>query len=312
MSKDSLFEIALQDAVKSGFDEEILRLHRCEVDLRMEEELSKAQVNSLSRRILSMPEEAKNLLFGTYCFKMHPETIGDFFQITLPVGKIRRYKELLAVAIGIADDHRICETSFEKACILALDQYVAQEEYAAMSMASTRRSTRLERTVSRSIRWAIAACAFISVGLGVTLTSNAEIRRRIVEWYMRHFSTYSAVQTNSDEEITIEMIRRLTPGFIPERYHFVEKTELAFETNYVFQDDSLNNLDITFQLPGIESFIDTEGLVVEEILWNEQKAVFMTDGDGYGTLAFSLDGVPVYVSGYLTKEEMLAIANGIE
>ena len=214
--------------------------------------------------------------------------------------------------MGIDEDHRICEASFEEASRRALNQYIAQEERAAADKNQSKMPVKLRRTVSYSLRWAIAACAVISVGLSITITSNAEIRKRIVEWYMRHFPTHSVVQTNPEDEITIETIKMLSPGYIPERYHFVKRIELAFEINYQYQDNALNNLDITFQLPGMESLVDTEGLVIEEIVWDEQKAVFMTDEDGYGTFAFSVNGVPVYVSGYLTKEEMLAIANGIE
>ena len=80
----------------------------------------------------------------------------------------------------------------------------------------------------------------------------------------------------------------------------------------MYQDESLNQMSIILQIPGNESSIDTEGLVIEEITWNGERAIFMTDDNDYGTFACSIDGIPVFIGGYLSKEEMLAIANGIE
>ena len=312
MDKESMFGIAIQDSVSAEFRDEICRLNDDGTDLREEEELSEEQIESLCQRILSMPEEAKKLMFGSYCFRMQPDTIEKVFQIDFPLGKLRYYKNMLAVVMDIHEGHRICEDSFKKASLLALDQYVKQEEYDASVTKQTNTAIINKRKWSHLAKWAVAACAMIVVGISASITSNAEIRKRIIEWYTKHFSTHSVIQTSEEKEITLETIKRFRLGYIPERYHLVAITELSFEINYLYQDDAQNNLDIMFQLPGTESLVDSEDLIIEEIEWNGQQGVFMTDETGYGSFAFSVNGVPIYVSGNLSREEFLAIANGIE
>lgn len=313
MSNDNLFEHTLKAALAKSFEDEI-KLLNCgeDKDTRKELLLVADQLQDLSLRILVMPEEAKELFFGIYCFKMQIDAIGDVFHIDYPMGKLCYYRNLLSTAMGLEDDRRISEDSFLKASKIALNIYMDQEEQEAADLQLTQKDKRMNRVWRRPGRWLVAAVVFLSVGLGVTITSNAEIRRMIVEWYMRVFSTHSDVMTVSEFEVTIETLKEYRPGFIPERYQFVNKMELSSEIGYIYQDEELNQMSIMLQLPGHESSIDTEGLVIEETIWNGERAIFMTDNNNYGTFACSIDGMPVFISGYLSKAEMIAIANGIE
>ena len=312
MSDDILFDKTLGMALSASFEDEIRQLNRSEeADMRQELVLTEDRIRDLSMRILAMPEDAKELFFGHYCFKMETDAIGKVFHLDAPLGRFCYYKNLISTAMGVDSGQQISEDSFQKASKIALDRYVEQAKQDATELQSKQKVKGKNRVWKYAARW-VAAAAILFVGLGVTITSNAEIRRIIIEWYMRVFPTHSVVQTVTETEITIETLRAYRPGYIPEQYQFVEKMELSYEISYVYQDESLNQMSIILQIPGNESSIDTEGLVIEEITWNGERAIFMTDDNDYGTFACSIDGIPVFIGGYLSKEEMLAIANGIE
>lgn len=313
MNSDTQFEKALKAAAEASFKNEIMYLNQGEEEDRREEvTLTESRIQDLSLRISSLPVEAKELFFGIYCFKMQAEEAGDVYGIDSPWGRFRYYKNLLSTGMEPGDGRRISEDSFQKASEIALKEYVYQAEQEAFALQTEQKSKRVRHVWKYPAKWAAAAVVFLSVGLGVTITSNAEIRRMIVEWYMRVFPTHSEIQTEGEPEITLETLKEYHPGFIPERYQLDGKIEMSFEICYVYQDKDRNQMSITLQLPGHEISIDTEGLVIEETIWNGEKAIIMTDNDNYGTFACSKDGIPVFIGGYLSKEEMIEIANGIK
>ncbi|MBR5970522.1 MAG: DUF4367 domain-containing protein [Lachnospiraceae bacterium] len=180
-----------------------------------------------------------------------------------------------------------------------------------MTTTQKKRKKRQKRILSKVWKSVAAVFIVISAGFLLAFTTNAEFRGKVINWYLTTFRQNSVVQPETDDAVTMEHLREYRPSYMPERYRLVETLEAERWIVYGYQDDEAKMLDITLQIPGVISSIDTQGLEMKTLLFHDEIAYLVTGGEGYGTFVFSVDGIPVLIDGYASPEEMLQIAEGI-
>ena len=170
---------------------------------------------------------------------------------------------------------------------------------------------RTERLLRKLRRLLVSVLLILPAVFLFAMTTNAEFRERVINWYLTTFRQNSVVQTETDDSITMERVREYRPSYVPERFRLAETLETDCWIVFGYRDEEGRMLDVTLQLPGVISSIDTSGLEMKTLMFRGERAYLVTDGTGFGTLLYSLDGMTVIIDGHTSPEEMLRIAEGI-
>ena len=274
-------------------------------------DLTDEWVSKMSTRLLAYPVEARNLLFGEYCFKLSFEAIEDMFHIRNAKNMASWYKRLLADECGLLQTQNISDNSLHKLSADALERHIKQLEDQADVGEKKTGKTIVRRYARMVFRYAAAVIMICTAGLSVTLTVNAEFRERFVNWFVQRFNTHSIFFHVSDIETSMEELVRYRPEYIPERYEFVEKIETPEGLTYRYVETNISTLFIIIHMPDNEIALDTEGMDVLYTTLEGKEAYYYSD-DQQSIFVFSKDGYAMYIRGRVTQDECIQIAQEIK
>lgn len=116
---DMSWQAMLHDAAAVSFERNAESL-ATENRTRSYVDLSHAQIQVLSEKILSLPHEGIVLLLSRFCFHLSPEETEKFFQLKNAKGRFRFYQELLSSCMGVNAEQMISDDAFGSACHIAL------------------------------------------------------------------------------------------------------------------------------------------------------------------------------------------------
>lgn len=304
-------DMRIKDALEEFF---LARFEEAEEDtpkMYKQIDLSHDDACILTEQILALPEDARELFYGQYCFGMSAETLQTMFSVPSPIGKLQYYKSILSSAHKLTKEETISEQSFREASEMALDEDVEQTEKECAGQGIIPFSNRTIHLFRGIGKGAAAAAVIFAVGFASAVTVNAEFREKVVRWFIETFKEFSVFNSSSNEELTIEDLKSYHPTFIPERYQHIGTSETPVSISFSYAAEDGEALYVTFTLPGIDFLTDTENMDIQKLEYMGGEAYMMFDEDSRGTLAFSLDGIPVYISGQISEDEAYAIADGI-
>lgn len=274
-------------------------------------DLTDEWVSKMSARLLAYPVDARNLLFGEYCFNLSFDAIEDLFHIRNAWDRVSWYKRLLADECGLLQTQCISDDSWRKISANALEMHIKHLEDQANANEIKAGKTKVRRYAGVAFRYAAAVLLFCTVGLGVTLTVNAEFRERFINWFVQRFNTYSIFFHTTDIETSMEELVHYQPEYIPERYDLVEKIEAPEGLIYRYVEPDISTLYIFINMPDSDIALDTEGMDVLITTFDGEEA-FYYSGDHESIFAFSKDGYAMYIRGNVTAEECEQIARNIK
>ena len=194
---DMSWQAMLHDAAAVSFERNAESL-ATENRTRSYVDLSYAQIQTLSEKILSLPHEGIVLLLSRFCFHLSPEEAENFFQLKNAKGRFRFYQELLSSCMGVNTEQMISDDAFGSACHIALKEYL-HNELEADTDDKTAGNSRTH-IVFRKV-WKTVAVAAITLTLlfSTVMVANAQFRERVISWVIETFEKYSIFELHGDE-----------------------------------------------------------------------------------------------------------------
>lgn len=167
----------------------------------------------------------------------------------------------------------------------------------------------LFRTASRRIAMLIVS---ILLSLTVTVFGVEAIRKPFIEFVVQTFETFTDVLFPDNNSENSEPVRYITPTYITDGYVLDSLQQDDVGQNIVYFTE--DGIDLVYQQWIMDSttwMLDTEDATLEEIMVGEMPGLFFSN-KGYNNLLFKDNTYSFYLSGVLSKEELLKIAKSIK
>lgn len=265
-----------------------------------EKALRRAEIKKLADIILNLPQKGQEILLGRYAFDLTPENVEIIYGIS--EADLRRgfFERQLAHEMGLGAGERIAESSLYKACRMAM--YSLTED-----------NSEQKKQKNIILIFAKTAAAIFIVGLlsfGTAMGVNAEFRDAVSKWFIETFSEYSIFRLENDKT-TNTILYEYTLGYIPDRFTYTGVEKYDEIITFTCEDAEGNYLSIDIEQPGENDYVDTENTTMELLDFNGAEARYYYKED-YSILVTTIDGYALYITGPVTKEEIMKIADGIQ
>ena len=196
---DMNWQTMLHEAANASFEKDIEVRSAADNDAYSCVDLPKAKIRELSEKILHLPHQGIVLLFSRYCFRLSPQETEKFFQMKNAKGRFRFYRELLSTSMGLSSEQVISDASLNRACKIAMKDYLRTElkEDAAVSSTGKSRTHIVFRRFGKAV--AVAAIT-ITLLFSTAMVTNAKIREKVIAWIVETFEKYSIFELQIDGE----------------------------------------------------------------------------------------------------------------
>jgi len=175
-------------------------------------------------------------------------------------GKLRYVEHILSTGMGFSEANRIGRESLQRACTVALDEYIKVESPVIHPKYSQKFKNKMrELKVVRDRPKYIGvlqkvAIVFVMLGIsfGIVFGANAQLRERVNRWITQTFPQFSEFTLAADPAITtsFEQLQLFRPTFIPDGY-FLETTFELYPSVYLdYISSERHMLTIIGHLPG--------------------------------------------------------------
>ena len=263
-----------------------------------EKRLGIIEIRKLTKMISKLPDEGQNILTGNYVFNLSEEGIEIFYGISDVKEKQQFFERMLTRHLGLEENCRISDSSMEKACRRNISKMMKEAEKYTW------------RGALRTIGNAVAAVLLIGIISFVTAMGvNAEFRENVVNWFIESTRQYTLFHINGSND-GAPSLGSYKPTFIPERYHLYSYDVVTGFATYTYSDANGDLLDVSICMPEANAYLNTENMTKESIEINGSSGYLYHDGT-HGSLATSIDGYALYVTGKASKEEFIRIAEGV-
>ena len=159
---DMNWQTMLHEAANASFEKDIEVRSAADNDAYSCVDLPKAKIRELSEKILHLPHQGIVLLFSRYCFRLSPQETEKFFQMKNAKGRFRFYRELLSTSMGLSSEQVISDASLNRACKIAMKDYLRTELKEDAAVSSTGKSR--THIVFRRFGKAVAVAAITIIG----------------------------------------------------------------------------------------------------------------------------------------------------
>lgn len=309
---DMSWQAMLHDAAAVSFERNAESL-ATENRTRSYVDLSYAQIQTLSEKILSLPHEGIVLLLSRFCFHLSPEEAENFFQLKNAKGRFRFYQELLSSCMGVNTEQMISDDAFGSACHIALKEYL-HNELEADTDDKTAGNSRTH-IVFRKV-WKTVAVAAITLTLlfSTVMVANAQFRERVISWVIETFEKYSIFELHGDELDEPQDLTEYQAGYLPDGAMLKNTTELPGEPSgfllYEYAIGKSENFSIVVSQSDSRIYLDTENAKIEPFDKDGVTGYFFQK-DGMSYICFERDGCFFSVYGSIDTDELVKIAASI-
>lgn len=309
---DMSWQAMLHDAAAVSFERNAESL-ATENRTRSYVDLSYAQIQTLSEKILSLPHEGIVLLLSRFCFHLSPEEAENFFQLKNAKGRFRFYQELLSSCMGVNTEQMISDDAFGSACHIALKEYL-HNELEADTDDKTAGNSRTH-IVFRKV-WKTVAVAAITLTLlfSTVMVANAQFRERVISWVIETFEKYSIFELHGDELDEPQDLTEYQAGYLPDGAILKNTTELPGEPSgfllYEYAIGKSENFSIVVSQSDSRIYLDTENAKIEPFDKDGVTGYFFQK-DGMSYICFERDGCFFSVYGSIDTDELVKIAASI-
>ena len=312
----------LSNAVNSSYEKEILELENLDLKEISYQTLTEEEIKELSKKILSLPLEYKNILFSRYSFKLTPKETESSYDIINSKGKLLYIKRLLSRSFNL-DGKWISEQSLEKATNLALEEYVKEPvEESIEKPKYSRNFKRILKEIDINIesQWKKmakrVAMIFIVIGISFTifLGTNVQAREKFFDWIVEKYEQYSIFTPEIINEDYIDKVDmdELKINYVPDGFELIkiQKGRVSMIYEYSNVDGDFFYLSINEIMSVAESHSkDTENAEMERIFIKDSEAFYWEHDIKY--LLWQQNGVECFISGNIEKNELIKIAENI-
>jgi hypothetical protein len=265
-----------------------------------EKKLRGSEIRKLTNSILSLPQKGQEILLGIYAFGLTPENVEIIYGISEVNLRRKFFERQLAHEMGLGAGERIAENSLYKACRKAMRSLTEDI---------------LEHKKQKNIilMFAKTAAAILVVGLlafGTAMGVNAEFRNSVVSWLMESTKAYTLFHIEESEDAQSSNLDDYEPTYIPQGYHSYSRDVVTGFATYTYVDVNEDLLNVSICMPEAHAYLNTEGMGKEVITINGQQAFLYHDGV-HGSLATSIDGYALYVTGKASREDFIKIAENV-
>lgn len=309
---DMSWQAMLHDAAAVSFERNAESL-ATENRTRSYVDLSYAQIQTLSEKILSLPHEGIVLLLSRFCFHLSPEEAENFFQLKNAKGRFRFYQELLSSCMGVNTEQMISDDAFGSACHIALKEYL-HNELEADTDDKTAGNSRTH-IVFRKV-WKTVAVAAITLTLlfSTVMVANAQFRERVVSWVIETFEKYGIFELHGDELDEPQDLTEYQAGYLPDGAILQDTTKQPnTEPGIVLYEYAINEAE-SFEIMITQSdnrvYFDTENTKIEPFDKGGVTGYFFQK-DGMSYICFERDGCFFSVYGSIDTDELVKIAASI-
>ena len=320
---DMNWQTMLHEAANASFEKDIEVRSAADNDAYSCVDLPKAKIRELSEKILHLPHQGIVLLFSRYCFRLSPQETEKFFQMKNAKGRFRFYRELLSTSMGLSSEQVISDASLNRACKIAMKDYLRTElkEDAAVSSTGKSRTHIVFRRFGKAV--AVAAIT-ITLLFSTAMVANAQFREKVIAWVVETFEKYSSFEQQeteqtdeysifelqSDGENTKPDLQSYKPTYLPdgaELKNTVEQPEmLAYE--YAINESSYFN--ILLSKSDTRIYADAENTEIES--FDKDGVIgYYFKKDDLNYICYERDGDFFSIYGSIDMDELIKIAAGI-
>ena len=309
---DMSWQAMLHDAAAVSFERNAESL-ATENRTRSYVDLSHAQIQVLSEKILSLPHEGIVLLLSRFCFHLSPEETEKFFQLKNAKGRFRFYQELLSSCMGVNAEQMISDDAFGSACHIALKEYLHNE----LEADTDDKTVGNNRThiVFRKV-WKTVAVAAITLTLlfSTAMVANAQFRERVVSWVIETFEKYGIFELHGDELDEPQDLTEYQAGYLPDGAILQDTTKQPNKEPEVvihrYTIGESKDFEILITQSNNRVYFDTENAEIEPLEKDGLTGYFFKKDD-MTYICFERDGCFFSVYGTADADELLNVAAGI-
>lgn len=313
----------LKDVCQLSLQEQLEEITSLNLNSIIYHLLSDEQVEQLATKITLLPLEYRNILFFRYCFNNTPSETDKTLEVENSIGKLRYIHKFLSSFMGL--EHLwIDNDSMKRACDMALledtkdydnIQILHKPNY-SKDFRQKLKDIKINQNLNNifiSIAKRVAVFILVSIiSFSAILTVNAEARERVFDWIIERFEEYSIFSRNTNEGGNTTDLISLKINYIP--IGFELKDIHKGRNMVIYEYSTKNNQELIIRLfpanGNGKSYYDTENAVIEEFTFGESQAfTWQTDTNTY--LICEQNGIEYHISGNLSKEELLKVAEDI-
>ena len=282
---DMSWQAMLHDAAAVSFERNAESL-ATENRTRSYVDLSHAQIQVLSEKILSLPHEGIVLLLSRFCFHLSPEETEKFFQLKNAKGRFRFYQELLSSCMGVNAEPD--------------DKTVGNNR---------------THIVFRKV-WKTVAVAAITLTLlfSTAMVANAQFRERVVSWVIETFEKYGIFELHGDELDEPQDLTEYQAGYLPDGAILQDTTKQPNKEPEVvihrYTIGESKDFEILITQSNNRVYFDTENAEIEPLEKDGLTGYFFKKDD-MTYICFERDGCFFSVYGTADADELLKVAAGI-
>jgi len=223
---DMNWQTMLHEAANASFEKDIEVRSAADNDAYSCVDLPKAKIRELSEKILHLPHQGIVLLFSRYCFRLSPQETEKFFQMKNAKGRFRFYRELLSTSMGLSSEQVISDASLNRACKIAMKDYLRTElkEDAAVSSTGKSRTHIVFRRFGKAV--AVAAIT-ITLLFSTAMVTNGKIREKVIAWIVETFKNTVSLNCKATGKHQSPICRAYKPTYLPDGAEMKEYGETA-------------------------------------------------------------------------------------
>lgn len=314
----------MKDVCLLSFKDELEKISILNVSNINYQTLNEEQMNQLAIKIGLLPLEYRNILFFRYCFNITPSETDKILGIENAKGKLRYTQKMLSSFMGL-DGLWIDDSSMKRACEIALvedtkdydnTQTLHKLKYSKLFKRKLKDINIKQNPKDIFISLAKRAAVILLVcflSFSSILVVNAEAREKVFDWIIEVFPRFSVfTPKNIYENANTVELTSLKINYIPNGFEMVDIHEGRSMLIYEYLSDNDQELIIKLLSPNGKgkSYYDTENAEIEEFIFKDSKA-FIWHIDKMTYLIWHQDGIECHISGSLSKEEILKVAENI-
>ncbi|MFR5187991.1 MAG: DUF4367 domain-containing protein [Agathobacter rectalis] len=306
---DMNWQTMLHEAANASFEKDIEVRSAADNDAYSCVDLPKAKIRELSEKILHLPHQGIVLLFSRYCFRLSPQETEKFFQMKNAKGRFRFYRELLSTSMGLSSEQVISDASLNRACKIAMKDYLRTElkEDAAVNSTGKSRTHIVFRRFGKAV--AVAAIT-ITLLFSTAMVANAQFREKVIARVVETFEKYSIFELQSDGENTQPDLQSYKPAYLPDGAELQNTVELPEFIIYKYKIGNSDYFNIQLSQSDTRTYVDAESADIETLDMNGVTGYFFKK-DGLNYVCFERDGAFFSVYGSLDVDELIKIAADI-
>lgn len=312
---------ALREAIEISMQDELDRIVEMNTGI-IYRSLSPDEVNRLAMKINLLPVEHQNILFFRYYFN-NIKQIYNILEIENAEAKLIYVEKMLAGFMGIGDVY-IDNSSMKEACDLALIENFKEYEGVELlhepeysnGFRRRLRPIKIKKSWTKKIgsitKWAAIFVLVPIISLSTILAVNVEARAKFLGWIVEtypEFSTFTPKLEEGDKD-NVDM-SAFNINYVPEGFQLEETYESRHMIEYTYYTEDDRIMMIRLSNPRtLNVNYDTEGVEIEEFTLKEAEA-FTWHTKGMTSLVWYQDGFRGNITGNLSKDEIIKVAEGI-